>query len=96
MTLVMPSRASPLNRLLASQRVEFGGYVRSLGRAYPLEHLVRLPQPGLRSRRMPGGQVTAAQASQRVRLIPGAVDLPGDAQGLGVIRRRGSRCRRSC
>ena len=69
---------------MAGEGVQLGEQVRDLGRSDPLEDLQRLPQEFLRLRGVAGGQGAAAQASQRVRLVPGAGDCAGQVQGLLV------------
>ena len=64
--------------------VEFGGNAGGLGCTDPLEDLPRLPQACLRVGGVAGGQGAAAQAGQRMGLIPGTADLAGQVQGLPV------------
>jgi hypothetical protein len=68
----------------AGHGLKLGGHARSLRGAHPMEQLVRLPQLGFPVRALAGGQVTAGQAGYGVRLIPGALDLPGQAEGRAV------------
>jgi hypothetical protein len=55
-----------------------------LGRADPPEYLQCLPKEGLSLGGVAGGQVAAAQAGQRVRLVPGAGDSAGQFEGPPV------------
>jgi hypothetical protein len=63
---------------------EFGADVGGLRRPNPLEDLQRAAQPVFCLGGVAGRKSAPAQASQRVGLIPGAVDLPGKAQSLLV------------
>lgn len=56
---------------------EFGRNAGGLGCAYPLEYLQCLLQEDPSLRGVVSGQGAAAQAGQRVRLVPGAGDDPG-------------------
>jgi hypothetical protein len=64
------------------KRFELGG----LGCPDRLEDIQRLPEHLFRPGGVAGGQGAPAQASQCMSLIPGAADLPGQAQGLLVTR----------
>ena len=70
----------------AGEGVEFGEYGGGFSRADPLEYHVCLPQQGFGSRGVAGGRSAAAQAGQRVGLVPGTADRAGQFQGLLVTR----------
>ncbi len=71
-------------RSRVSEGVQFGGNVACLGRAGPLENLVRLPKARLRVGGAAGGQGAPAQAGQRMGFIPATADLAGQVQGAPV------------
>jgi hypothetical protein len=66
-----------LGRSSLGKSFEFGGDAGGLDRPDPLEDLQRAAQPVLCLGFVAGGKSAPAQAGQRVGLIPGAVDLPG-------------------
>ena len=66
------------------QRLEFGGDLGGLGGLDALEDLQRLPEHVFCPGGVAGGQGAPAQPGQRMGLVPGAADLPGQAQGLPV------------
>jgi hypothetical protein len=77
-----PWNLRPRSRI--GKGVEFGRNVGGPGYADPLEDLQCLPQEDHGLRGIAGGQGAAAQAGQRVSLVPGAGDSAGEFQGLPV------------
>jgi len=69
-----PSLMSPL---ALGKGIEFGRHARRFDRADPLEDLQCLSQVGERIGRTASGQCTAAQACQRMGLVPITADLLG-------------------
>jgi hypothetical protein len=67
-----------------AKRSEFGGDLGGLRRPDALEYLQCLPQEYLGLRGVAGGHGAAAQAGQRVSLVPRFAGLAGQVQGLLV------------
>jgi hypothetical protein len=58
------------DELLLAERIQLGGYARRFARTDPAEDGLGLPQQILSFARAACGQGAAAQASQRMRLVP--------------------------